>query len=225
MNNQSGSGGGGENFIDSIEYGTCSDSGTKFFEYQDGFELVGFVCRGTGWFVGGIIVILGIQLLSNYFWTRIGSLQRVALAHPVHSHARMKAVRSMLVYMFASSCVHIVSTLAIMSSNFWLILTIILGNLLGAGISFTRAKPDCNEKQKWATQVELVEKYGCQELAHLYTIPKDSTKSKEPNVEPGTNNDTNTNKNNSQIIKSNARYANFFPKYKDSKSAIRIRNL
>ena len=63
-------------FLDTIEDGTCADTGTEFFAIHEGFSLAGYTCKGASWLIGGLIVIFFIQFGSNILWTKIGQLQR-----------------------------------------------------------------------------------------------------------------------------------------------------
>lgn len=64
----------------------------------------------------------------------------------------------MIKYMAVSSTVHIVSVLAIMSSNFFILLVIILGNLTGAYFSFSTVHRDCDDNQQWKSFIEMLDK-------------------------------------------------------------------
>ena len=154
----------GISFLDSIEDGTCADTGLEFFALHEGFSLAGYTCKGSGWLIGGLIVIFFIQFGSNLLWTKIGQLQRVALSHPAHSSKRTRVLRSMIFYMFISSTVHIISVLAIMSSNFWILITIISGNLLGAYFSYSNVHRDCDDDQQWKSFMEMMTTEHLKEL-------------------------------------------------------------
>lgn len=158
--------------VEEIADGTCADTGTDFFAVHEGFSLAGYTCRGAGWLVGGLLVIFAIQFGSNLLWTKIGQLQRVALSHPAHSHKRQEALRSMIKYMAVSSTVHIVSVLAIMSSNFFILLTIVLGNLTGAYFSFSTVHRDCDDTQQWKNFVGMLTPEHVRELKKLLDPPK-----------------------------------------------------
>ena len=105
-------------FIESIPEKTCKDTGSDFFSMHDDFELAGFACRGIAvWIVYGLGIFL-IQIISNWLYTKIGQNERKALKYKAKSDERKIALRSMMYYQIIASFIHIVSVLAIMSSNF-----------------------------------------------------------------------------------------------------------
>ena len=78
----------------------------------------------------------------------------------------------MIKYMAVSSTVHIVSVLAIMSSNFYILLVIILGNLTGAYASFSNVHRDCDDSQQWKSFLEMLTPAHLRELRSKLEPPK-----------------------------------------------------
>ena len=148
-------------FIKQMDNPVCVDTGTDFFSLHEDFNLAGFTCRGVWSLVFGLIVIFLIQVFSNQLWTKIGQLERVALTFPAHSAKRASTLRQMMKYQTVSSVIHIVSVLAIMSSNFYILLTIICGNLMGLYLAFRTVKADCSDAQQWEKFLKMLNEDRC----------------------------------------------------------------
>ena len=136
-------------FIESIPENTCKDTGSDFFIMHNDFELAGFACRGIFILILYAIGIFVIQIISNWLYTKIGQNERKALKYKAKSDERKFALRSMMFYQIIASLIHIVSVLAIMSSNFLILMVIVFGNLSGLYISFKAAKADCTDEENW----------------------------------------------------------------------------
>lgn len=119
----------------------CVEQTHDFWQHHEAL-LAGYKCTSDVIFylvlASGVLIVLA----QNYIGTRDGQASRRALTLPKHSRERDVVIRELLVYTFAQSVLSTVHILLVVGLNFYVLLALMAGNVLGTYLSFRSQKQD-----------------------------------------------------------------------------------
>ena len=119
----------------------CVEQTHDFWQHHEAL-LAGYKCTSDVIFyivlASGVLIVLA----QNYIGTRDGQASRRALTLPKHSRERDAVIRELLVYTFAQSLLSTVHILLVVGLNFYVLLALMFGNVLGTYLSFRSQQQD-----------------------------------------------------------------------------------
>ena len=119
----------------------CVEQTHDFWQHHQAL-LAGYKCTSDVIFyivlASGVLIVLA----QNYIGTKDGQASRQALTLPKHSKARDAVIRKLLVYTFVQSVLSTVHILLVVGLNFYVLLALMFGNVLGTYLSFRSQQQD-----------------------------------------------------------------------------------
>lgn len=119
----------------------CVEQTHDFWQHHEAL-LAGYKCTSDVVFyivlASGVLIVLA----QNYIGTKDGQASRQALTLPKHSKARDAVIRKLLLYTFVQSVLSTVHILLVVGLNFYVLLALMFGNVLGTYLSFRSQQQD-----------------------------------------------------------------------------------
>lgn len=119
----------------------CVEQTHDFWQHHQAL-LAGYKCTSDVIFyivlASGVLIVLA----QNYIGTKDGQASRRALTLPKHSKERDAVIRELLVYTFVQSLLSTVHILLVVGLNFYVLLALMFGNVLGTYLSFRSQQQD-----------------------------------------------------------------------------------
>lgn len=119
----------------------CVEQTHDFWQHHEAL-LAGYKCTNDIIFYAVLVSGVLIVLAQNYIATRDGQASRRALTLPKYSRERDAVIRELLVYTFAQSLLSTVHILLVVGLNFYVLLALMFGNVLGTYLSFRSQQQD-----------------------------------------------------------------------------------
>lgn len=119
----------------------CVEQTHDFWQHHEAL-LAGYKCTSDVIFYIVLASGVFIVLAQNYIGTKDGQASRQALTLPKHSKARDAVIRKLLVYTFVQSVLSTVHILLVVGLNFYVLLALMFGNVLGTYLSFRSQQQD-----------------------------------------------------------------------------------
>jgi hypothetical protein len=111
------------------------------FKYEN-FQFANQNCSGFDVIISIFIGTVGLKLLQNYIWGKLGKIQREAMQYEKYSRDRMKIVYKIISLEFGATTLGLFSILLIMGQNGYIMVAIVLGNVLGVFLTYSRMEKD-----------------------------------------------------------------------------------
>tara|TARA_A100001015_G_C14846418_1_gene654643 strand:- start:277 stop:810 length:534 start_codon:yes stop_codon:yes gene_type:complete len=126
--------------------------------------VAGYKCTSVGLYIFVLFIAIGVQVGRNLIWTKSSQASREALHEP-KGPKRSKLITKLLLLSLLSFMLYIVNILLILGANLGILASVLIGNLVGVYISFSRQKQD-----KARTSIEL--KTMVEEYEDIFTSKK-----------------------------------------------------
>ena len=119
----------------------CVEQTHDFWQHHETL-LAGYKCTSDVIFYVVLLAGVLIVLAQNYIGTKDGQASRRALTLPKHSRERDVVIRELLLYTFLQSLLSTVHILLVVGLNFWILLALLMGNVVGVGLSYRSQEQD-----------------------------------------------------------------------------------
>lgn len=128
----------------------------------------GYECD-SGWIYAGLLLVTFLlQLWRNNIWAHSGQAQREIAHYGRHTKERCHFLWVLMWNTFLSTLLSVINIVLLVSSNLGVLLTVVVGTLVGTYIAYSRIAADnhstCGEISDWAVKYR-----------HILVKPKKST--------------------------------------------------
>lgn len=134
---------------------TCEEKSDLLLRY-DLTYIAGYECTSIGLYITILFIACIIQVARNFLWTKSAQASREALHQ--RRELRSQYISLLLTYTFINMVLYICNVLLILGSNLGVLISILVGNMIGTYLSMSWQKAD---KARLGTQlVTMVKEYN-----------------------------------------------------------------